>query len=60
MKSISAGELARVVDYLEQIKDLRRTAYGNIRHKPVYIIVIAFTALPCGYEDYEETGNSEG
>jgi hypothetical protein len=54
MKSISVRDLARVVDYLEQIKDPRRTAYGNIRHKLVDIIVIAFTAVLCGYEDYEE------
>ncbi|MDR0399903.1 MAG: transposase family protein, partial [Treponema sp.] len=42
------------MDYLEQIKDPRRTAYGNIRHKLVDIIAIAFTAVLCGYEDYEE------
>jgi predicted transcriptional regulator with HTH domain len=54
MKSISVRDLARVADYLEQIKDPRWTAYGNIRHKLVDIIVIAFTALLCGYEDYEE------
>jgi predicted transposase YbfD/YdcC len=54
MKSISAGDLARVVDYPEQIKDPRRTAYGNIRHKLADIIVIAFTAVLCMYEDYGE------
>jgi hypothetical protein len=55
MKSISAGELARVVDYPGQIKDPRRTAYGNIRHK-LADIIIAFTAVLCGYEDCEEMG----
>jgi hypothetical protein len=45
MKSISMRDLARVADYLEQINDPRRTAYGNIRHKLVDIIVITFTAL---------------
>jgi hypothetical protein len=54
MKSISACELARVVDYPGQIKDPRWTAYGNIRHKLADIIVIAFTAVLCGYEDCEE------
>jgi hypothetical protein len=54
MESISVRDLARVADYLEQINDLRRTAYGNIRHKLVDIIVTAFTAVLCGHEDYEE------
>jgi hypothetical protein len=30
------------------------TAYGNIRHKLVDMIVIAFTAVLCSYENYEE------
>jgi hypothetical protein len=46
--------MARIVDYLEEINDPRRTKYGNIRHKLIDIIVIAFTAALCGYEDYEE------
>ncbi|MDR1903416.1 MAG: transposase family protein [Treponema sp.] len=46
--------MARVVDYLDKINDPRRTAYGNIRHKLIDIIVRAFTAVLCGYEDYEE------
>jgi hypothetical protein len=54
MKTISAGDLARAVDYLEGIHDPQRTAYGNIRHKLADIIVVAFTAVLCGYEDYEE------
>jgi hypothetical protein len=54
MKTISAGDLARVVGYPGQIKDPQRTAYGNIRHKLVDLIVLVFTALLCGYEDYEE------
>jgi hypothetical protein len=56
MKSISARELARVADYLEQTNDPRRTVYGNIRHKLVDIIAIVFTAVLCDYEDYEEYG----
>jgi predicted transposase YbfD/YdcC len=54
MGSISIHDLARVIDYLNQIHDPRRTEYGNIRHKLIDIIVIAFTAVLCGYEDYEE------
>jgi predicted transposase YbfD/YdcC len=54
MGNISVRDLARVIDYLEAINDPRRTKYGNIRHKLIDIIVIAFTATLCGYEDYEE------
>jgi hypothetical protein len=54
MKAISIQDMARVVDYLDKINDPLRTAYGNIRHKLIDIIVIAFTAVLCGYEDYEE------
>ncbi|MDR2393115.1 MAG: hypothetical protein LBD93_03010 [Treponema sp.] len=43
MGSISIHDLARVIDYPEQINDPRRRAYGNIRHKPIDLIVIAFT-----------------
>jgi hypothetical protein len=55
MEKISIREPAQVIDYQEQIKYPRRTGYGNIRRKLIDIIVIAFTATPCGYEDYEET-----
>jgi hypothetical protein len=41
---ISMRDLARVVDFLDELNDPRRTEYGNIRHKLVDIIVIAFTA----------------
>jgi hypothetical protein len=54
MRSISQGELERVKYHLGKINDPRRTEYGNIRHKLIDIIVIAFTAALCGYEDYEE------
>jgi hypothetical protein len=54
MAKASIWDLARVVDFLDEVNDPRRTAYGNIRHKLVNIIVIAFTATRCGYEDYEE------
>jgi hypothetical protein len=53
MESISIHELARVIDYLEQINDPRRRTYGNIRYKLAGIIVIAFTVVLCGYEDKE-------
>jgi hypothetical protein len=33
MGPINIHELARVVDYPEQIREPRRTEYGNIRHK---------------------------
>jgi hypothetical protein len=33
MGSISIRDLARVIDYLEEIHDPRRREYGNIRHK---------------------------
>jgi hypothetical protein len=54
MGAISIHGLVRVTDYLEGINDLRRTTHRNTRHKLVDIIVIAFTAALCGYEDYEE------
>jgi hypothetical protein len=54
MERISIGELAHVIDYLEQINDPRRTEYGNIRHKLIDSIVIAFMSALCEYEDYEE------
>jgi hypothetical protein len=54
MDAISIQDMARVVDYLDKINDPRGTAYGNIRHKLIDIIVIAFTAVLCGYEEYEE------
>jgi hypothetical protein len=54
MRSISQEELERVKDHLGKIKYPRRTEYGNIRHKLIDIIVIAFTAALCGYEDYKE------
>jgi hypothetical protein len=52
MKSISVRDLARVADYPEQINDLRQTTYGNIRHKLVDIIIMAFRSVMCDYEDY--------
>ena len=53
----SLHDLARVIDYLEQIKDPRQTEYGNIRHKLIDSIVIAFTvALYENYEEIEEWG----
>ncbi|MDR1302226.1 MAG: transposase family protein [Treponema sp.] len=54
MGNISIRDLERVIDYLEEINDPRRTKYGKIRHKLIDIMVIAFTAALCGYEDYEE------
>jgi hypothetical protein len=54
MEKISIRELVQVIGYLEQIHDPRRTKHGNIRHKLIDSIVIAFTATLCGYEDYQE------
>jgi predicted transposase YbfD/YdcC len=54
MESISDDDLTQVKDYLERINDPRRTGYGNIRHKLIDIIVMAFAATLCGYEDYED------
>jgi hypothetical protein len=54
MAKIGMRELVRIVDFLDEINDFRRVEYGNIRHKLIDIIVIAFTASLCGYEDYEE------
>jgi hypothetical protein len=54
MKSISARDLVRVVDYPGQINNPQRTAYGNILHKLLDIIVIALMAVLCEYEDYGE------
>jgi predicted transposase YbfD/YdcC len=54
MERISLHKLGQVIDYLEQLHDLRRTEYGNIRHKLIDSIVIACTATLCGYKDYEE------
>jgi hypothetical protein len=54
MERIGIDELAQVIDYLEGIHDPRRTKYGNIRHKLIDSIVIAFTATLCGYEDYKK------
>jgi hypothetical protein len=33
MAKISMRDLARVVDFLDELNDPRRTEYGNIRHK---------------------------
>jgi hypothetical protein len=46
MEAISIHDLAWVVDYLEEISDPRRTDYGNIWHKLIDLIVIAFAAGP--------------
>ncbi|MDR2054237.1 MAG: transposase family protein, partial [Treponema sp.] len=54
MEKISIHQLAQVIDYVEGIHDPRRREYGNIRHKLIDSIVIAFTAVLCGYEDYQE------
>ncbi|MDR2070215.1 MAG: transposase family protein, partial [Treponema sp.] len=54
MEKISIHKLAQVIDYLEGIHDPQRTEYGNIRHKLIDSIMIAFTAVLCGYEDYQE------
>jgi predicted transposase YbfD/YdcC len=39
---------------LSGVTDKRRHDKGNIRHKLVSILVMAFTAVLCGFKDYEE------
>jgi hypothetical protein len=41
-------------NYLGEIKEPRRTAYGNFRHKLTDIIVIGFTSILCGIDEFEE------
>jgi hypothetical protein len=46
--------MAKLNASLGKIEDSRRQKKGNIRHKLVDIIVLAFTGVLCGMEDYED------
>jgi predicted transposase YbfD/YdcC len=54
MVVITAYDIARMGDSLSDIDEPRRTSYGNIRHNLIDIIVIAFTSVLCGFDDFEE------
>ncbi|MDR3342851.1 MAG: hypothetical protein LBT14_08730 [Treponema sp.] len=41
-------------EYLGEIKEPRRTAYGNFRHTLIDIIVIGLTATRWGSDEFEE------
>lgn len=45
--------MRKLVELAEEIKDPRRQ-YGYLQHRLVTIIVIAFCAIICGAEDYED------
>jgi len=45
--------IQKLVERAEKIKDPRRQ-YGYLQHKLVTIVVIAFFAIICGAEDYED------
>jgi hypothetical protein len=51
---ITDGNIQEMGEYLDGIPEPRRTAYGNIRHKLMDILVIAFTATLCGSDEFEE------
>lgn len=46
-------KIQKLKELIEKINDPRRQ-YGYLRHKLVTIIVIAFCAIICGAEDYED------
>jgi len=53
-------EIQKLMEKVEKIEDPRRQ-YGYLQHKLVTILVIAFCAIICGaedYEDIEEFGNA--
>jgi hypothetical protein len=51
---ISDENIQETGEYLGGVKEPGRTEYGNIRHKLIDIIVIAFTATLCGSDEFEE------
>jgi hypothetical protein len=51
---INEKDVMEMNKYMGGINEPRRTVYGNIRHKLIDIIVIAFTAVLCGYDEFEE------
>jgi predicted transposase YbfD/YdcC len=51
---ITEENIREMSEYLGEIKEPRRTEYGNFRHKLIDIIVIAFTSTLCGSDEFEE------
>jgi hypothetical protein len=54
MMEIREEDVSGMGTYLGEIREPRRTAYGNIRHKLIDIIVIGFTAVLCGSDNFED------
>jgi hypothetical protein len=53
---IAAGAIERLGKSFEDVHDKRRQS-GNLRHKLLDMLVIAFTTLLCGLKDYEDMEN---
>ena len=54
-------EIERLKEEIKNIKEPRRTGYGNIRHKLEDIIIIGLCTVICGRDDFvdmEEFGKS--
>jgi len=52
MRKIKIETLKRKIE--KQVKDPRRTEYGNIQHKLWEILIIALLSVICKGEDYED------
>jgi hypothetical protein len=53
LSGASKVKIQKLIEQTERIRDPRRQ-YGYLQHKLVTIIVIAFCAIICGAEDYED------
>jgi predicted transposase YbfD/YdcC len=51
---ITIEQARRMKDSVGKLEDKRRQPKGNFRHKLVSIVVIVFTAVLCGLDDYEK------
>ena len=54
-------KIAKLKEEIKNIREPRRTGYGNIRHKLEDIIIIGLCTVICGGEDFvdmEEFGKS--
>jgi hypothetical protein len=51
---ITIEQAARMQSKLSGVTDKRRQGKGNIWHKLVNILVMAFTAVLCGFKEYDE------
>jgi predicted transposase YbfD/YdcC len=51
---IAIDEILRLEEKLRVVPDYRRKDEGNIRHKLIDILVLTFTAVLCGFKEYEE------